>query len=225
VLASGRRLHPGSRLHGLAPRIASVGYAVPGTVLAIGLLVAYGAFDGGLRALVAGLGFTPPGLVLSASFAGLVIALVLRFFRLGASKIEAGLERLSPSLEQSARMLGRTPFGAMRAVHWPLLAPAYAAAALLFFVDCMKELPATLLLRPMGFETLSTRLYGEAARGTYENGALAACLIVAFGLLPIVLMTRVGRFTATPGETAPEEPIATDAPVSAPVPVLEGDRA
>lgn len=226
LLASGRRLHPGSALHAAAPRIASVGYAVPGTVLAIGLLVAYGAFDGTLRAVVAGLGFTPPGLVLSASFGGLVIALVLRFFRLGASKIDAGLERLSPSLEQSARMLGRTPFGAMRAVHWPLLAPAYAAAALLFFVDCMKELPATLLLRPMGFETLSTRLYGEAARGTYENGALAACLIVAFGLLPIVLMTRVGRFAATPGETAPEEPSAVaDTPASASLAVLEGDRA
>ncbi|MDK9698089.1 MAG: iron ABC transporter permease [Siculibacillus sp.] len=204
LLVSGRRLHPDSRPHGLAPRIASVGYAVPGTVLAIGLLVVYGAFDTTLRATVVALGGAPTGLVISASFAGLVIALVLRFFRLAASKIETGLERISPSLEQSARMLGRGPFGAMRAVHLPLLTPAYAGAALLFFVDCMKELPATLLLRPLGFETLSTRLYGEAARGTYENGALAACLIVAFGLLPIILMTRIGRLSPVPTTSAAE---------------------
>ncbi len=202
VLVSGRRLTPGSVLHAGALRIASVGYAVPGTVLAIGLLVVYGGFDGFVRTVVAGLGGAPTGLLLSASFAGLVIALVARFFRLAASKIETGLERLSPSLEQSARMLGRTRFGAMRAVHLPLLTPSYAGAALLVFVDCMKELPATLLLRPLGFETLSTRLYGEAARGTYENGAIAACLIVAFGLLPIIVMTRIGRRTSVP--TAPE---------------------
>lgn len=193
LLVSGRRLRVGSRLSAACLRLASLGYAVPGTVLAIGLLVVYGTIDAGLRALVAGLGGPALGLVLSASFAGVVIALALRFFRLAAAKIEAALDRVSPSLEQSARMLGRRPFAAMRAVHWPLLAPAYAGAALLVFVDCMKELPATLLLRPLGFETLSTRLYGEAARGTYENGALAACLIVAFGLLPIVLMTRIGR--------------------------------
>lgn len=204
LLVSGRRLHAGSRLHAMAPRLASVGYAVPGTVLAIGLLVVFGGFDTTLRAIVVALGGAPTGLVLSASFAGLVVALVLRFFRLAASKIETGLDRISPSLEQSARMLGRGPFGAMRAVHLPLLTPAYAGAALLFFVDCMKELPATLLLRPLGFETLSTRLYGEAARGTYENGALAACLIVAFGLLPIILMTRIGRLSPVPTANAAE---------------------
>jgi iron(III) transport system permease protein len=205
-LVSGRRLHPGSRLHAGLLRVAMIGYAVPGTVLAIGLLAIYGGFDGGLRRLVVALGLPPSGLILSASFAGLVLALTLRFFRLSASKIETGLERISPSVDQSARMLGRTPFGVMREIHLPLLTPALAGAALLLFVDCMKELPATLLLRPIGFETLSTHLYGEAARGTYENGALAACLIVAFGLLPIVAMTRIGRQNAAP--TGSEGPAA-----------------
>lgn len=197
-LVCGRRLHPGSRLHASVLRIAMIGYAVPGTVLAIGLLAIYGGFDGALRRLVAALGLSPTGLVLSASFAGLVMALTLRFFRLSASKIETGLERIAPSIDQSARTLGRTPFGVVREIHLPLLTPALAGAALLLFVDCMKELPATLLLRPIGFETLSTHLYGEAARGTYENGALAACLIVAFGLLPIVAMTPIGRRNAAP---------------------------
>ena len=202
VLVSGRRLHPGSPLHAAAPRIASIGYAVPGTVLAIGLLAVYGAVDAGVRALVVDLGGAPTGLLLSASFAGLVIALCLRFFRLAAAGIETAADRLPVTLDQSARVLGRGRFAVMRAVHLPLLTPAYAGAALLFFVDCMKELPATLLLRPLGFETLSTHLYGEAARGTYENGALAACLIVAFGLLPIVVVTRIGRDAARP-RTAP----------------------
>ena len=202
ILVSGRRLHPGDRLKATAPKIGAIGYAVPGTVLAIGLLVAYGAIDRSLGAVVAAFGGPATGLVVSASFGGLVVALAARFFRLAATKIETGLERIAPSLDQSARMLGRRPGGVLRAIHLPLLAPTWAGAALLVFVDCMKELPATLLLRPLGFETLSTHLYGEAARGTYENGALAACLIVAFGLLPIVLMTRIGRRSAT--ESAPQ---------------------
>ena len=199
-LVAGRRLHPGSRLHAGLLRVSMIGYAVPGTVLAIGLLAVYGGIDGLLREAVVALGGRPTGLVLSASIGGLAIAYVIRFFRLSASKIETGLDRISPSLDQSARMLGRTPFGVMRSIHLPLLTPTLAGAGLLLFVDGMKELPATLLLRPIGFETLSTRLYGEAARGTYENGALAACLIVAFGLLPIVLMTRIGRRAPVPSE-------------------------
>ena len=117
----------------------------------------------------------------------------MRFFRLATTKIETGLERLSPSLDQSARTLGRSRWQVLRTIHLPLLTPALAGAALLVFIDCMKELPATLLLRPINFETLSTHLYAEAARGTYENGALAACLIVAFGLLPVILLTLLGR--------------------------------
>ncbi len=203
-MVSGRRLNPGSRLHTALLRISTIGYAVPGTVLAIGLLAVYGGVDAAIRAGRGALGGAPSGLYLSASFAGLVIALTLRFFRLSASKIETGLERISPSLDQSARTLGRRPFAVMREIHLPLMTPTLAGAALLLFVDCMKELPATLLLRPMGFETLSTHLYGEAARGTYENGALAACLIVAFGLLPIILMTRIGRRATIPAaEGAP----------------------
>jgi iron(III) transport system permease protein len=200
-VVAGRRLHPGSRLHDGLTRLSVVGYAIPGTILGIGLLTVYGAIDGAIRGAVVGLGGAPTGLVVSASVGGLVLAHAIRFFRLGVGKIDTGLERISPSLDQSARMLGRTPFGVLRHVHLPLLTPAMAGAGPLLFVDCMKELPATLLLRPLGFETLSTRLYGEAARGTYENGALAACLIVAFGLLPIVAMLRIGRRPPAPVES------------------------
>lgn len=174
-------------------QISAVGYALPGTVLAIGLLVVLGGLDALVRGGAALLGAKPPGLLFSASLTAIVLALSLRFFRLATSKIETGLERLSPSLDNAARTLGRSPFAVLREIHLPLLKPTIAGAALLVFVDCMKELPATLLLRPMNFETLSTHLYGEAARGTYENGALAACVIVAFGLLPVALLTRLGR--------------------------------
>jgi iron(III) transport system permease protein len=193
MVVGGRRLFPGERLRGVLARIATIGYAAPGTVLAIGLLAVFGTLDAGLRAAASALGLKPPGLLFSASTAAVASALAIRFFRLATSKIETGLERLSPSLDQAARTLGRSPRAVLREVHLPLLRPSLAGAALLVFVDCMKELPATLLLRPMNFETLATHVYGEAARGTYENGALAACLIVAVGLLPVMLLTRVGR--------------------------------
>lgn len=205
VVVAGRRLHPGSQLHAGLLRASSLGYAVPGTVLAIGLLVVLGGLDGLVREAAVGLGLKPTGLVFSASLGAVVLALVVRFFRLAASKIETGLERISPSLDQSARTLGRTPFGVLREVLLPLTTPALSGAALLVFVDCMKELPATLLLRPLNFETLATHLYGEAARGTYENGALAALLIVGFGLLPIVALTGLGR-RAPVRSLAQEEP-------------------
>jgi iron(III) transport system permease protein len=89
--------------------------------------------------------------------------------------------------------LGQKPHGLLWRVHLPLLRPALAAAALLVFVDCMKELPATLLLRPLNIDTLATLLYAEAARGAYEDGALAALIIVVAGLLPVVLLARVGE--------------------------------
>src|SRR5690606_21657593 len=104
--------------------------------------------------------------------------------------IEAGLARIPASLEQASRLLGETPAGTLKRVHLPLLRPAMGAAALLIFVDAMKELPATLLLRPMNFETLATWLYAEAARGTYEEGAGAALAIVLAGLIPVILLAR-----------------------------------
>jgi iron(III) transport system permease protein len=97
------------------------------------------------------------------------------------------------SLDQSARTLGLTAGGTLRAVHLPLIRPAIGAAAILVFVDCMKELPATLLLRPLNFETLATHLYGEAVRGTYEDGAVAALAIVLAGLLPVIVLARISR--------------------------------
>ncbi len=165
-------------------RGASVGYAVPGTVLAIGILPVVTGLDG--------LG-SGPGLMLLGSGAALVYAYWVRFLAIASGGIEAGLGRVPRSLDDAARTLGVTAGRRLWSIHLPLTRPALALAGLLVFVDCMKELPATLLLRPVGFETLSTHLYGEAARGAYEDGALAAFVIVAVGLIPVFLLAGVGN--------------------------------
>ncbi|MDN8615550.1 ABC transporter permease [Variovorax ginsengisoli] len=173
-------------------RAATLGYAVPGTVLAIGLLTPALAADAALAALIG-----HPGLPLMGAGVVLVVACAIRFLAMPVGGIEAGLARIPPALEQAARLLGENTGGTLRRVHLPLLRPAIAASALLVFVDAMKELPATLLLRPANFDTLATRLYAEAARGTYEEGAIAALAIVVAGLLPVVLLARHGLSEAT----------------------------
>lgn len=174
---------PGS---GWQLRVASLGYALPGTVLGIGFLTPALAFDTAFaRATgLAGLPLTSIGIVL-------VAGCTIRFLAMPVGTIHAGLARIPPALEQAARLLGETPAGVLRRVHLPLLRPALAASAVLVFIDAMKELPATLLLRPARFETLPTLLYAEAARGTYEDGALAALAIVLAGLPSVALLARM----------------------------------
>jgi len=181
--------HDGARWQG---RAATLGYAVPGTVLAIGLLTPALAADAALATLIG-----HPGLPLMGAGVVLVVACAIRFLAMPVGGIEAGLARIPPALEQAARLLGESTGGTLRRVHLPLLRPAIAASALLVFVDAMKELPATLLLRPANFDTLATRLYAEAARGTYEEGAIAALAIVVAGLLPVVLLARHGLSETT----------------------------
>lgn len=173
-------------------RAAGLGYAIPGTVLALGLLVPFAMFDAGLSQALSSFGIGPR-LWLMGSVAGLVIAYTLRFLTIAIGNLEAGFERIPVSMDDAARSLGTTASATLRRVHVPLLRPALAAAVLLVFIDVMKELPATLLLRPPGFDTLATWLYADAARGAYEEGAIAALLIVLAGLLPVILLARAGH--------------------------------
>lgn len=174
-------------------RMASLGYAMPGTILALGILIAAGGFDRWIgRMIKDGLG-VDPGLVLIGSGLALGYAYLARFLAISIGSVEAGLSRIPRSYDQSARTLGHGIGGTLRHVHLPLSRAALAAGGLLVFVDCMKELSATLLLRPLNFETLATHLYGEAARGTYEEAAIAALAIVVVGILPVILLARVGR--------------------------------
>jgi len=171
-------------------RTANVGYALPGTVLAIGLLTPFALVDGAMNHVRQWLSLDSPGLWLLGTVTGLVLACTLRLLAVASGSIEAGFARIPVAFDQLARSLGQSPFGVLLRVDLPLLRPALYTSALIVFVETMKELPITLLLRPLNIETLATWLYGEAARGTYEEGAIAALLIVMVSVLPVILLTR-----------------------------------
>jgi iron(III) transport system permease protein len=170
--------------------VAGLGYALPGTVLALGLLGPMVGIDNGLNAVWRALTGERLGLVVMGSATAIVIAYTVRFLPIATGSLAAGMDRVSGGIEDAARTLGAKPRELVTRVQLPLLKPALATAALLVFVDCLKELPATLLLRPLNLETLATLVYGHAARGQFENGALAALVIVLVGIVPVIKLTR-----------------------------------
>jgi iron(III) transport system permease protein len=193
-------------------RLGSVGYAIPGTVLGVGLLVPLAGFDNAVDGTMRDWFGISTGLLLSGSGFALIYAYSVRFLAISAGGAEAGFQKIAPSLDSAARNLGEPAFGVVRRVHLPLLRPALGGAALLVFVDAMKELPATLLLRPLNFETLATHVYAEASRGTYEDGSVAALLIVIVGLIPVALLARASRLPFAEGARANDkQPSSADA--------------
>ncbi len=182
------RIFPKSKI-AIVGRIASLGYAIPGTVLAIGLLIPLATFDnqldGFLRRTV---GFSS-GLLFSGTVAIVIYACSLRFMAVAYGSVESGFARVSSSYDMAARALGRSAWRMSVEVHMPVLRRALAAAFLLVFVDTMKELPASLLLRPFGFESLPTLIYSRASQAALEDAALAALLIIAIGVIPMILLS------------------------------------
>jgi iron(III) transport system permease protein len=200
ALAYARRLAPNAVVRSVV-RAAGLGYAMPGTVLALGLLIPLAAFDNRVDAALRSLIGISSGLLLSGSLFAVVLAYTIRFLAVSLGALEAGFERLSPNLDAAARTLGETALSALGRVHIPLLLPALGAAALLVFVDGMKELPATLLLRPFNFETLATHVYSYAALEQFEQAALGALTIVVIGLAPVLMLHEAvagGRAGARP---------------------------
>jgi iron(III) transport system permease protein len=179
-----------------ANRISGLGYALPGTVLVIGLLPLLGSIDSGLNWLSLSAGAGKPGLLLSGTILAVVVAYTIRFLAIGLEQTQAGLGMLSRNTDYAARTLGCRERQIAAHILTPAMRPALVGSGVLVFVDCLKELPATLLLRPLNFETLSTMLYGHASRGSFEDGAMAAILIVTAGLAPLVLMHKLME---TPG--------------------------
>lgn len=171
-----------------AIRVAGLGYALPGAVLAIGILVPLAWLDNRVDDIARSLFGISTGLLVSGSIFALTYAYVVRFLTVALGGIDAGLERVSPNLDAAARALGETAFSTLWRVHLPLLLPALGSAALLVFVDAMKELPATLLLRPFNFETLATQVYGFAALEQLESAGLGALTIVLVGLVPVIFL-------------------------------------
>jgi iron(III) transport system permease protein len=185
--------------------IAGLGYAVPGTVLALGLLSPLVAIDEMIGGAAKALTGAHLGLVLAGSSAAVICAYVVRFLAISTGLAQAGLARIATDLDDAARAAGTRPSGLIRSIHLPLLRPALWGTALLVFVDCLKELPATLLLRPLNVETLSTYIYQFATRGNFEDGALAALLIVLVGIAPVIWMIRHAE-DPLPGAPGPDTP-------------------
>ena len=192
LLAWAARLHPGWPQR-LAKRLAGLGYAVPGSVIAVGTLVPLGlldnAVDGWMRARFG----VSTGLLLSGGAAALVFAYLVRFLAIALSSVESGLGRIRPSLRDAARVLGSPVGAAVRRVEMPLARPALLTAGLLVFVDTMKELPATLIVRPFDFDTLAVRVHSLAADERLAEASTAALLIVVTGLLPVIALARAMR--------------------------------
>jgi iron(III) transport system permease protein len=173
-----------------ALQAAGLGYAVPGTVLAVGLLFSLGTIDNAVDRFFRSTFGLSTGLLLSGTIAALVAAYTIRFLAVALGSVDAGLQRISPSLDAASRTLGLTSVATLWRVHLPLLAPALGAAGLLVFVDTVKELPSTLLLRPFNFDTLATQIYNFAALEQFEHTAPGALAIVLVGLIPVLLLHR-----------------------------------
>jgi iron(III) transport system permease protein len=172
-------------------RIATAGYAIPGTVLAVGLFAPLAALNGWLQDRFDGmLGAQAPQLFLQGTLLAMFVAYLARFLAVGAGPVESGLLRIHRHLDEAAALLGVRGPARVRRVHLPLLRGSLAAAAILVFVDLMKELPITLMTRPFGFETLAVRVFEMAAEGEWQRAALPAVLIVAAGVLPVALLAR-----------------------------------
>lgn len=184
-----RRISPrGADL--LPSRLSSTGYALPGTVLAIGILVPFTYLDFAVNDIYEYLGFPGPGLLFTGSVFILIFAFCIRFAAIAIGSVENSYKRISPSLDMAAITMGLTPKALLWRVHIPLLRRGIFAGLLLVFIECMKELPAALLLRPVGFENLATYVFQFVSDEQLEHGALAAIVIVVVGLVPLIYLNR-----------------------------------
>ena len=189
TLAYSRRLH-NTRGMQILMRLSSLGYAMPGAVLAVGVIVPLAGFDNWLDSLMRDYLGVSTGLLLSGTAFALIFAYTVRFLAVSAGSVESALQKITPSMDMASRSLGHPPGKTLINVHLPMLRGTLVTAALVVFVDCMKELPATLILRPFNYETLATYVYQFASDEQLYHSALPALIIVVAGIIPIILMNR-----------------------------------
>ncbi|WP_082677535.1 ABC transporter permease [Ruegeria profundi] len=188
-----QRLRPG-RGSATAGYLARLGYAVPGGVIAVGLLVPFASLDNALDSWMRQTFDISTGLLLTGSIWLLIAAYMVRFMAAALSAYEGGQSTVHANMDAAARSLGQTPLGTLRRVHLPILTPSLLTALLIVFVDVMKELPATLIMRPFNFDTLAVQAYRLASDERLEGAAVPSLVILAVGLLPVILICRqVGR--------------------------------
>lgn len=179
-----------SKLIAIAVATAGLGYALPGTVIAVGVMRPFAAFDQSINAYLEQSFAYQPGLIFSGTLFALIFAYLVRFMAVSINSVQAGMNAITPSMDEAARGLGLRPWAVVRRVHLPLLRGGLLSALLLVFVDTLKELPATLVLRPFNFNTLAVRSYELANDEQLINAAPAVITIVLAGLLPVILLNR-----------------------------------
>ncbi|MDA9557952.1 iron ABC transporter permease [Vibrio sp.] len=184
-----QRLH--GRVSSVIPiRLASLGYALPGTVLAIGILAPVTAIDHVINDVAKWMEWGRPGLILSGTMVALIFAMVVRFSAVAIGSIESSLNKVPPSLDMAAQTMGYPANKMLLKIHWPLIQKGVLVAGLLVFMESMKELNAALLLRPFNFETLATYVYNYASDEQLEVAAFPAILLVITGLIPLIIVNR-----------------------------------
>ena len=171
-------------------RISSLGYAVPGTIIAVGVLIPFAWVDNSIDHWMRKTFDISTGLLLSGTLFALVFAYTVRFLSVSVQAIDAGLGKIKHSMDDAGRSLGLTPFNVLRQIHFPLMKGTVLTALLLVFVDVLKELPATLILRPFNFNTLAVRAYEMAADERLVDAGAPALMIVLVGIIPIILLSR-----------------------------------
>ncbi|HEX5796512.1 MAG TPA: iron ABC transporter permease [Geminicoccaceae bacterium] len=201
VVGYGLRLRASATMR-VSARVAGLGYAIPGAVIAVGVLIPFARLDNALDAWLQARFGISTGLLLTGTVAGLVFAYLVRFLALALNTVEAGLGKINRNLDDAARILGRGPGGALFRVHVPLMWGSVLTAVILVFVDVLKELPATLILRPFNFETLAVRVYRFAADERLAEASTAALAIVVVGLIPVILLSRAIARARPAAETA-----------------------
>lgn len=189
LMAYGQRLYPGKAIR-YAVRVAAMGYAVPGAVIAVGVMIPFAWFDNTLDSWTRETFDYSTGLILSGTLVAVLFAYLCRFLAVALQTVESGLGRITPSMDEAGRSFGYRPLTMLRSVHIPMLQGSLLTALLLVFVDVLKELPATLILRPFNFNTLAVRAYELASDERLAEAAPAALAIVVAGIVPVILLSR-----------------------------------
>lgn len=190
LLALARRLQPIRRVR-TAVAVSNLGYALPGSVLAVGIMFAFSWIDNAFLIPLRGwLGVEQPSPLLLGSLFALLLAYLIRFMAVAYGPLDTSLARIRPSLPEAAQSLGQSGWAVFRRIYLPLLLPGILSAGLLVFVDVLKEMPATLLMRPFGWDTLAVRIHGLTTEGNWERAALPALTLVLVGLLPVIVLIR-----------------------------------
>jgi iron(III) transport system permease protein len=189
LIAYSVRMKP-NHLTKIAARIASMGYAVPGTVIAVGVLIPFARLDNAVDAWMKAAFGISTGLFLTGSITALVFAYLVRFMAISLNTVEASLGKIRPSMDDASRTLGQSAFGTLRKVHMPLMWGSLLTAGLMVFVDVMKELPATLVMRPFNFDTLAIQAHNLAADERLTEASIPSLTIVIVSIPPLILLTR-----------------------------------